>query len=99
MTSQDKHRALFLVSNSAERADVTRSLQTHASEAGCDYCETKDDNQGSRVAHTKPERTPYVVTLRCSERTTYMVVSHVMQLVDFRLHAGHYSGSERNADM
>ena len=25
-----KHRAVFLVSNSAERADVTRSLQAHA---------------------------------------------------------------------
>ena len=56
-------------------------------------------DQGSRVSHTKHERTQYALTIRCSERTTYMVVSHVMQLVDFRLHAGHYSGSERNADM
>ena len=55
------------------------------------YCETKDDDQGSRAAHTKHAFTPYVVTLRCSERTTCMVVSHVMQLVDLRVHTRHYS--------
>ena len=99
LTGMQARSTLVCISNSAWIADVIRSVQTHAREADCDYCETTDFNQGSRVAHPKHERTKHVVTLRCSEGSTYMVVSHVMQLADLRSRTGCYSDSERKADM